>query len=494
MFGWKKRRHAQLSRKRPARHANRARLCFENLETRTLLSAGIVNGHFLDNPVSSTALVVIDQSHADQTHQSHQALSDVVSLDGYTKLLAGKHQIPWEKLFPENPDPLGLNFVGPVQRVERQTDSLLSREMNFLFHQEVAFLNSLIRLENSFGFWNDLLAPAGSIGSASATDANGATGTIKVNPSDLGQPVNLNSNLGGTITTQPLILEINPSVQIRVDITPGSNEIHTQITDPGTSGDNATNSQGNLTQNQTPANPNSGSSAGNTRGGTTSLEARNSNGSRGGALTNSSSNGATVSNGSSTQNGTLADTIRNSVNDGTRTAPTTTVSGPAVTAPVGPQTTAQATVPAATTTPVTPAQTVLVQDTAKPSAPFEQIISTKEGYKTANGEEATPANQRNNRDQQEAQALGFEETGVLAVLDGTDGAEEASLLRHQSDAFFMDGRAMEMEERDLLSTATRALAGAAVVLGGFFGAQVKQTEERKRRHSGLGSWWKKFRS
>jgi len=144
----------------------------------------------------------------------------------------------------------------------------------------------------------------------------------------------------------------------------------------------------------------------------------------------------------------------------------------------------QVLLPGVVTTPLTPAQQIQagILNTTDPYARFEQTILTKEGFKTASGEEVRippPNNQQN-----PIRAVGtFEEEEELDLLDPSQAGTEdqAALHRHKTDAFFAD---MALVGDEVWSHGNSvALAGAMLILGGFWGVQVQKNEERKRRQS-----------
>ncbi len=430
---------------RPLRFSNRAVLCFENLETRTLLSSGVIQTTIFDGPLATVAIVAEPVNFDATAVQSQQTLSDVVSGGGSSKVLPARYEQPDPAFRLALPDPLGL-------RLFRQMDRIVNALMNF----EMGLLNaSMAGLNSDIG--QGLETPGLNTGSSATATAEGMSQIHLTAPLQL-QPV--------------------------TDLSTGLHPLQLQVTNPNTTTTTTTATNGTTT---TPLQlftaGNSNSFAGPEGGSARLIRAPIQNG-------GGSTNGG---NGSGGQQVVTMPPAAGNVPPTTlapdlaRNATTGILPGQGTTG--GTLVGGQLLLPGVVTTPPTPSQQIQagILNTADPYARFEQTILTKEGFKTASGEEI-PIPPRNQQQQTPVRAFGaFEEEDELELLDPSQAGndDQAALHRHKSDAFFAD-KALMGEDLGWSRGNTVALAGAMLILGGFWGAQMQKNDERKRRQSVLG--------
>ena len=433
---------------RPLRFSNRVVLSFENLETRTLLSSGVIQTTLFDGPLSAVAIVAEPINLNATSAQTQQTLSDVVPGGSSSRVLPARYAQPDPVSQLALPDPFGLRML-------HQLDRMVTALMNF----EMGLLNGAFGTNSDAG--QALETPGLNTGNAATATADGMAAIRITTPLQL-QPV--------------------------TDPNTGLTSLQIQLTNP-----NTTTTTTGTTTNTASTTPLQLLNQGNSNG-FVGPEGGSARQSRAPIQSGSPSNGNTGPGGQQVTNntppaGNAAPTVLSpdlARNASPGSLPSTTsgiLPGQGTTG--GTLVGGQLLLPGVATTPLTPAQQIQagIVNTADPYARFEQTILTKEGFKTASGEE-TPIPPRNNQ-QNPVRAFGaFEEEEDLDLLDpsqvGSD--DQAALHRHKTDTFFADSALMG-EDQGWAHGNSVALAGAMLILGGFWGVQIQKNEERKRRQS-----------
>ena len=449
MFDLTKWWHLRTTTNRPLRFSNRAILSFENLETRTLLSSGVIQATIFEGPLSAVAIVAEPINLNATSVESQQTLSDVVPGGTSSRVLPTRYDNAGTAARLALPDPFGMRML-------QQLDRMVMALMNF----EMGLLNGMTATLNNSG--QALETPGLNTADAATATANGMA-TIRI--------------------TVPL--------QLQPVTDPGTslNNLQFQITNPNTTTTSTTTTSTATTTplqllNQGNSNGFIGPEAGGRQVRAPIQNGQNGNTSNGnnGQLNQQAGNNTTPPNASPTI--LPPDLARNAAPG---VLPTTPTSGilPGQGTTGGTLVGGQLLLPGVVTTP-TPSQQIQagILSTADPYARFEQTILTKEGFKTASGEE-TPVPPQNKRQANPARAFGaFEEEEDLDLLDATQAGSEdqAALHRHKADTFFADN-ALLGEDQGWAHGNSVALAGAMLIIGGFWGAQMHKNEERKRRQS-----------
>ncbi len=437
--------------KRPLRFSNRAILSFENLETRTLLSSGVIQTTIFEGPLSAVAIVAEPINLNVTSAQAQQTLSDVVPGGTSSRVLPSRYEQPDPAFRLALPDPLGMRML-------YQLDRMVMALMNF----ELGLLNGATAAGSNAG--QALETPGLNTGNAATATANGMA-TIHI--------------------TSPLQL------QTVTDPNTGLNSLQLQITNPNTTT--------TATNNNAAATPLQVLNQGNTNGlivpevGARQSRAPIQSG-QNGNTSNGNNGPLNQQMGSNTSTPNTPPTIlspdlaRNAAPGTSGVLPTTPTNGilPGQGTAGGTLVGGQLLLPGVVTTPPTPSQQIQagILNTADPYARFEQTILTKEGFKTASGEE-TPIPPQNNRQANPVRAFGaFEEEEDLDLLDPNQAGSEdqAALHRYKADTFFADSTLLG-EDHGWAHGNSVALAGAMLIIGGFWGAQMHKNEERKRRRS-----------
>jgi hypothetical protein len=428
---------------RPLRFSNRAILSFENLETRTLLSSGVIQATIFEGPLSAVAIVAEPINLNATSAESQQTLSDVVPGGTSSRVLPTRYENAEPASRLALPDPFGLRML-------QQLDRMVMALMNF----EMGLLNGMTSISSS---GQALETPGLNTGNAATATADGMA-TIRI--------------------TAPL------QVQSVTDPGVSLNNLQLQITNPNTTTTSTAATTPLQLLNQGNSNGLIGPEAGGRQVRAPIQGGQNGNTSNGnnGPLNQQAGTNTTPPNAPPTilppdlarnaAPGVLPTTPTNGILPGQGTAGGTLVGG-------------QLLLPGVVTTP-TPSQQIQagILNTADPYARFEQTILTKEGFKTASGEE-TPVPPQNKRQANPARAFGaFEEEENLDLLDPTQAGSEdqAALHRHKADTFFVDSTLLG-EDQGWAHGNSIALAGAMLIIGGFWGAQMQKTDERKRRQS-----------
>jgi hypothetical protein len=106
MFDLIKRWQLRTTSSRPLRFSNRVVLRLEDLETRTLLSSGVIQAMTFNSPLSAVAIVAEPVNLNAPSAQSQQTLSDVVPGGSSSKLLPAQ---------PEPPDPTSAGSARQIR-------------------------------------------------------------------------------------------------------------------------------------------------------------------------------------------------------------------------------------------------------------------------------------------------------------------------------------------------------------------------------------------
>lgn len=439
---------SRTTAKRPSRFSNRAILSFENLETRTLLSSGVIQTTIFEGPLSAVAIVAEPINLNATSAEAQQTLSDVVPGGSSSRVLPTRyeHADPATRL--ALPDPLGMRLLYQMERI-------VAALMNF----ELGLLHAAPAVGNDLG--RALEAPGLNTGTAATATADGM-GTIRftaplqlqtlADPNGIvnNLPLQFNSTNTTTTTTNtgtPLQVLNQGNGNGPIGPEAGARQIRAPIQN-GQNGNTSTGNNGPLNQQV----GNNTSTPGTSPTILSPDLARNAAPGVPGVLPSAPTSG--ILPGQGTTGGTL-------------------VGG-------------QLLLPGVVTTPPTPSQQIQagILNTADPYARFQQTILTKEGFKTASGEE-TPVPLQNNRQGNPVRAFGaFEEEEDLDLLDPSQAGSEdqAALHRHKADTFFADSTLLG-EDQGWAHGNSVALAGAMLIIGGFWGAQMHKNEERKRRQS-----------
>jgi hypothetical protein len=438
---------------RPLRFSNRVVLCFENLETRTLLSSGVIQTTIFDGPLATVAIVAEPVNLNATSAQSQQTLSDVVAGGHSSKVLPAQYEQPDPASRMALPDPFGFQML-------RQMDRIVTALMNF----EMGLLNASMASFSSDAS-QGLEMPGLNTGTS-------ATGTV--------------AGMNQIRITVPLY-----QVQPVTDLNTGLNSLQLQVNNPntGSSTSNSTTTTNTTTGTSSQLfNPgNSNGFVGPEGGSGRSIRAPIQNGGApaAGGMTSSGQQVVNVPpSGGNVPPSSLSPDLARNTSQGL-VSPTFPGVLPGQGTPGGTLVGGQILLPGVVTTPPSPSQQIQagILNTADPYARFEQTILTKEGFKTASGEEVPIPRPRVNEPNPVRAFGAFEEEQELDLLDPSQvGSEDQAAIRHKADTFFADNALMGQDEGWSHGSSV-ALAGAMLILGGFWGVQVQKNEERKRRQS-----------
>jgi hypothetical protein len=130
--------------------------------------------------------------------------------------------------------------------------------------------------------------------------------------------------------------------------------------------------------------------------------------------------------------------------------------------------------------PALPAQDA--SDALGSPARLRSTIQTKEGYKTATGEEPPVIRPEDRRLPGAEESMADDEVAGVGLLPDKDANSEDLVMARTlvADAFFLDDSDFGLDYL-LTPNSAAALAGCAIVMGGFWGSKTKRPEERTRR-------------